>query len=93
MACQWSGIDHAARGKSLAQLPVHARRKHQVVRIDIRGRQGGRSASTVDSFVATTQVAPTILRLLGIDPDSLDAVRSEGTPVLPGIFQKQDHDD
>jgi hypothetical protein len=53
----------------------------------------GLHARTVDSFVETTQVAPTILRLLGIDPDSLDAVRSEGTPVLPGIFQEQDHDD
>jgi hypothetical protein len=40
---------------------------------------------TVTSFVETTQVAPTILRLLGLDPDSLDAVRKEGTPVLPGL--------
>lgn len=37
----------------------------------------------VNSPVTTTQVAPTILRLLGLDPRSLDAVRIEGTPVLP----------
>jgi hypothetical protein len=42
-------------------------------------------ARHVDSFVETTQVAPTILQLLGLDPDELDAVRSEGTPVLPGL--------
>ncbi|HZC26263.1 MAG TPA: hypothetical protein VE287_04525, partial [Actinopolymorphaceae bacterium] len=35
--------------------------------------------------VETTQVAPTILRLLGLDPDALNAVRIEGTRVLPGI--------
>jgi hypothetical protein len=35
--------------------------------------------------VATTQVAPTILKALGLDPDDLQAVRIEGTQVLPGI--------
>jgi hypothetical protein len=40
---------------------------------------------TVTSFVS--QVAPTILQLLGLDPAALDAVRMEGTPVLPGLFQ------
>ena len=36
-------------------------------------------------WVETTQVAPTILHLLGLDPSALDAVREEGTRVLPGI--------
>jgi hypothetical protein len=36
-------------------------------------------------WVETTQVAPTVLRLLGLDPDALKAVRIEGTRVLPGI--------
>jgi len=45
----------------------------------------GLKAKTVNSFVETTQVAPTILQLLGLDPEELDAVRSEGTPVLPGL--------
>jgi len=40
---------------------------------------------TITTFVETTQVAPTILRILGLDPDSLDAVRKEGTQVLPGF--------
>jgi hypothetical protein len=33
----------------------------------------------------TTQVAPTILQLLGLDPSSLQAVQREGTQVLPGL--------
>ena len=40
---------------------------------------------TLTSFVETTQVAPTILQALGLDPASLDAVKKEGTPVLPGL--------
>jgi len=45
-------------------------------------------ARTVTSFVETTQVAPTILQALGLDPASLDAVQKEGTPVLPGLSFK-----
>jgi arylsulfatase A-like enzyme len=45
-------------------------------------------ASTVTSFVETSQVAPTILKALGLDPSDLDAVRKEGTPVLPGLHLK-----
>jgi hypothetical protein len=40
---------------------------------------------TVSAFVETAQVAPTILRLLGLDPRALDAVREEGTVILPGL--------
>jgi hypothetical protein len=43
------------------------------------------SARTIISFVETAQVAPTVLELLGHDPNELDAVRKEGTPVLPGF--------
>jgi hypothetical protein len=35
--------------------------------------------------VATTQVAPTILSILGLDAAQLDAVQMEGTAVLPGF--------
>jgi arylsulfatase A-like enzyme len=41
---------------------------------------------TNDQFVETKQVAPTILRILGLDPNKLDAVQMEGTTVLPGLF-------
>ena len=46
---------------------------------------------TIHSFVETTQVAPTILKVLGLDPNDLDAVRKEGTPVLPGLDFGGDH--
>ena len=38
---------------------------------------------TVTAPVETTQIAPTILKLLGLDPRLLQAVRIEGTRVLP----------
>jgi hypothetical protein len=40
---------------------------------------------TVSSATTTAQVAPTILRALGLDPTALDAVRLEGTPVLTEV--------
>jgi hypothetical protein len=43
------------------------------------------AAKSVHAAVETNQVAPTILKALGLDPRSLDAVRSEGTAVLPGL--------
>ena len=42
-------------------------------------------SKTVKAEVGTAQVAPTILRALGIDPRALDAVRAEGTGVLPAL--------
>jgi hypothetical protein len=40
---------------------------------------------TVSALVATRQVAPTIVKALGLDPVALDAVKAEGTPVLPEV--------
>jgi arylsulfatase A-like enzyme len=45
-------------------------------------------ASTVKAEVGTAQVAPTILQALGIDPSALQAVRIEGTSVLPAVQLK-----
>ncbi|ABF41709.1 type I phosphodiesterase/nucleotide pyrophosphatase [Candidatus Koribacter versatilis Ellin345] len=45
---------------------------------------------TLTTFVETMQVAPTILKALGLDPDRLDAVRKEGTAVLPGLPLRDD---
>ena len=44
------------------------------------------TAQTVSAETATTQVAPTILKALGLDPRALDAVRAEGTAVLPEVW-------
>lgn len=40
-------------------------------------------ARTVTSTVETTQIAPTILKTLGLDPNKLQAVQIEGTKALP----------
>ena len=48
-------------------------------------RPGVVPPARVHASVETTQVAPTILRLLGLDPSALQAVQIEGTKVLPGI--------
>jgi len=42
-----------------------------------------RNGSTVSSPVETTQIAPTILQLLGLDPNALQAVQIEHTSALP----------
>jgi len=46
----------------------------------------GLSAKVVKTPVATSQVAPSILKALGIDPSGLQAVQKEGTTVLPFLF-------
>jgi hypothetical protein len=46
----------------------------------------GLSARIIRTPVQTTQVAPTILQALGLDPGSLQAVQQEKTAVLPGLF-------
>ena len=48
-------------------------------------------SKTVFNSVATTQIAPTILTALGLNPNELDGVRLEGTSVLPAV-QFQNHE-
>jgi len=43
---------------------------------------GAAGGTAVTAPVETTQIAPTILELLGLDPNELQAVRIEGTPPL-----------
>jgi len=43
--------------------------------------------ATVDDQVMTTQIAPTILRMLGEEPSDLHAVRIEHTRVLPRLSE------
>jgi hypothetical protein len=42
-------------------------------------------AKTITGAVETTQVAPTILKALGLNPAALQAVQKEHTAVLPGM--------
>ena len=51
------------------------------------GGQGSATSAgtTFRGRVSLTQVAPTALEALGLDPKSLDAVRIEGTQALPPL--------
>jgi hypothetical protein len=44
------------------------------------------TARTVATITATRQVAPTIVKVLGLNPAELDAVRAEGTQVLSEVL-------
>jgi hypothetical protein len=48
------------------------------------------TAKTVSATTTTMQVAPTIVKALGIDASALDAVRAEGTPVLTEVGAELD---
>jgi len=43
----------------------------------------------LSTVVGTAQVAPTTLHALGINPNALDVVLAEGTPVLPAVQSNQ----
>jgi hypothetical protein len=47
-------------------------------------------AQTVSAATSTMQVAPTAVKALGLDPSALDAVRIEGTAVLPEVIGQLD---
>jgi hypothetical protein len=69
--------------KKVAEHGGGAPDDHNVALLVVKpGRDGG---DAVDERVTTTQVAPTILRFLNLNPWALDAVRQEGTEVLPGL--------
>jgi len=54
----------------------------------------GFQKTTIKTPVQTTQVAPTILKALGISPSLLQAVKIEKTSSLPGLsFDSEDDDD
>jgi hypothetical protein len=44
------------------------------------------SARVIKTPVQTTQIAPTILKALGLNPNALQAVKKEKTVVLPALF-------
>jgi hypothetical protein len=45
-------------------------------------------SQTVSDGTSTAQVAPTIVKALGLNPAALDAVRAEGTSVLPEVWSQ-----
>ncbi len=70
---------------STAKLAEHGGFAHDDTNVVMLLSNPAFEARTVRAGVGTAQVAPTILRALGIDPAELNAVRVEGTAVLPGV--------
>jgi len=75
---------------SLKKQSEHGGFAHDDTNVMLLVSNPGIKTRTDTSFVETDQVAPTILELLGLNPAALDAVRIEGTPVLPGLSFKRE---
>ncbi len=70
---------------STAKLAEHGGFAHDDTNVMLLISNPSFNPRTVLAGVGTAQVAPTILKALDIDPSKLDAVRVEGTPVLPDV--------
>jgi hypothetical protein len=73
---------------STAKLAEHGGFAHDDTNVILLLSNPSFHSETVRTSVGTVQVAPTILKALGISPYALDAVRAEGTPVLPAVQLK-----
>jgi len=70
---------------STAKLSEHGGFAHDDTNVILLLSHAGFKPNTVRAEVGTAQVAPTILQALGLDPSALNAVRVEGTSVLPAV--------
>jgi Type I phosphodiesterase / nucleotide pyrophosphatase len=73
---------------STAKQEEHGGFAHDDTNVILLLSQSSFQPSTVRAEVGTAQVAPTILKALGLNPSALDAVRAEGTSVLPAVQLK-----
>jgi hypothetical protein len=76
------GVDYTSSSKKLAE---HGGFAHDDTNVILLLSNPAFVPHTVYTNVGTNQVAPSVLRALGLDPSSLDAVRLEGTSVLPDV--------
>jgi len=75
---------------STAKLAEHGGFAHDDTNVMLLLSNPSFDPQTVRVEVGTSQVAPTILDALGLDPSELSAVRAEGTSVLPAVqFKSQ----
>ena len=76
------GVTYSGSGKKLAE---HGGFAHDDTNVMMLLSNPSFDPQTVNTPVETAQIAPTILAALGLDPQRLDSVRSEGTAVLPVV--------
>lgn len=77
---------------STAKLAEHGGFAHDDTNVILLFANPKLSSATIHAAVETTQVAPTILKVLGLDPKSLDGVRLEGTSALPQVNLTRSHE-
>jgi len=76
------GVVYTGGTKKLAE---HGGFAHDDTNVMLLVAHPSLAEATISTPVATTQIAPTVLAALGLDPAALDAVRQEGTAVLPAL--------
>ncbi len=74
------GVTYSGSTKKLAE---HGGFSHDDTNVIMLLSSPSLQATTVTTPVETMQVAPTILQVLGLNPQSLQSVQQEGTQVLP----------
>ena len=76
---------------SASKLAEHGGFAHDDTNVMLLVENPAFHRTLVSAGVGTNQVAPTILKALGLDPENLQAVQIEGTPVLPQVPLDQFH--
>jgi hypothetical protein len=77
------GVTYSGSTKKLAE---HGGFAHDDTNVIMLLSNPSFAAKTITSPVETMQVAPTILKALGLNPTDLQSVQQEGTQVLDGVF-------
>jgi hypothetical protein len=77
------GVTYSGSTKKLAE---HGGFSHDDTNVLLLVSNPGLRGSTVTIPVTTMQVAPTILKALGLNPSALQSVQQEGTETLPKLF-------
>jgi hypothetical protein len=82
------GVTYSGSTKKLAE---HGGFSHDDTNVMLLLTNPSFQSTTVFTPVETAQIAPTILVALGLDPDSLQSVQIERTPVLPAVQLGERH--
>jgi hypothetical protein len=77
------GVTYSGSTKKLAE---HGGFSHDDTNVMMLVSNPGLRGNTVTIPVTTMQVAPTILKALGLNPSALQSVQQEGTETLPKLF-------
>lgn len=72
-------------GSKLSKISEHGGNASQDRHVALLVAGAGIHHDMIDEPVKTVQIAPTILKLLGLKPRELEAVKAEGTKILPGL--------